>query len=121
MHTISFLAKVRVMPSKYCPELRSKAVHLVVEHRDDYPGEFEPLTAAEFPDSDPQDAEYFLLFDKAYGRVFCRALPPRKFNDEPVDDFTVDGTSVDDEPSGPGYMEPANSFDRLFARNGSGG
>jgi hypothetical protein len=57
MHTISFLAKVRVMPSKYDPELRSKAVRLVVEHRDDCPGKFEALAAAEFPDSDPQDAD----------------------------------------------------------------
>jgi hypothetical protein len=66
MHTISFLAKVRVMPSKYDPELRSKAVGLA-EHRDDYPSKFEALTAAEFPDSDPQDAEYFLLFGKDHG------------------------------------------------------
>jgi len=58
MHTISFLAKVRVMPSKYDPELRSKAVGLA-EHRDDYPSKFDALTAAEFPDSDPPDAEYF--------------------------------------------------------------
>jgi len=54
------------MPSKYDPELRSKAVGLA-EHRDDYLGEFEALAAVEFPDSDPQDAEYFLLFGKDHG------------------------------------------------------
>jgi len=54
------------MPSKYDPELRSKAVGLA-EHRDDYPSKFEALTAAEFPDSDPPDAEYFLLFGKDHG------------------------------------------------------
>src|SRR6478752_7785692 len=86
MHTISFLAKVRVMPSKYDPELRSKAVGLA-EHRDDYPSKFDALTAAEFPDSDPQDAEYFLLFGKDHGWVFFRALSRLKFNDEPVDDI----------------------------------
>ena len=60
MHTISFLANVRVMPARYDPELRSEAVRLVVEHRDDYLGEFEALAAVEFPDSDPQETEYFL-------------------------------------------------------------
>jgi hypothetical protein len=110
---------VRVVPSKYDPELRSTAVRLVVEHRDDHPSEFEPLAAAEFPDSDPQDAVYFLLFDKAYRRVFCRALPLRKFSDEPADDFSVDG--INDEPYGTSYMEPSNFFDRLFGRNDSGG
>ena len=120
MHT-SFLAKVRVMPSKCDPELRSKAVRLVVEHRDDYPGEFEALAAAEFPDSDPQDAEYFLLFDKAYGRVFSRALPLLKFCGEPANDFTVEGISVADEPYRSSYMEPSNFFDRLFGRTDSGG
>ena len=120
MHTISFLAKVRVMPSKYDPELRSKAVGLA-EHRDDYPSKFEALTAAEFPDSDPQEAEYFLLFDTAYGRVFSRALPLLKFSDDPADDFTGDGTSVVDEPHGSCYTEPSNFFDRLFGRTDSGG
>jgi hypothetical protein len=120
MHTISFLAKVRVMPSKYDPELRSKAVGLA-EHRDDYPSKFEALTAAEFPDSDPPDAEYFLLFGEDHGWVFFRALSRLKFNDEPVDDFTVDAISVDVEPYGSGYMEPSNSFDRLSRRDDIGG
>ena len=31
----SFLGKVHVMPSKYDPETRAKAVRLVLEHRDD--------------------------------------------------------------------------------------
>jgi inorganic pyrophosphatase len=86
-----------------------------------YPGEFGALAAAGFPDSDPQDAEYFLLFDTAYGRVSSRALPLLKFSDEPADDFTVDGISVDDEPHGSSYMAPSNFFDRLFARTDSGG
>jgi hypothetical protein len=119
-HILSGL-KVRVMPSKYDSELRSKAVRLVVEHRDDYPGEFGALAAAGFPDSDPQDAEYFLLFDTAYGRVSSRALPLLKFSDEPADDFTVDGISVDDVPHGSSYVAPSNFFDRLFARTDSGG
>jgi hypothetical protein len=121
MHTISFLAKVRVMPARYDPELRSEAVRLVVEHRDDYLGEIEALAAVESPDSDPQEAEYFLLFDTAYGRVFSRALPLLEFSDDPADDFTGDGISVDDEPYGSSYMEPSNFFDRLVGRTDSGG
>src|SRR3954454_18741472 len=35
----SFLGKVHVMPSKYDPETRGKAVRLVLERRDDYPSE----------------------------------------------------------------------------------
>jgi hypothetical protein len=121
MHTSSFLAKVRVMPARYDPELRSEAVRLVVEHRDDYLGEFEALAAVEFPDSDPQEAEYFLLFDTAYGRVFSRALPLLEFSDDPADDFTGEGISVDDEPYGSSHIEPSNVFDRLFGRTDSGG
>jgi len=108
------------MPSKYDPELRSKAVGLA-EHRDDYPSKFDALTAAEFPDSDPQEAEYILLFDTAYGRVFSRALPLLEFSDDPADDFSGDGISVVDEPYGSCYMEPSNFFDRLFRRTDSGG
>jgi hypothetical protein len=121
MHIISFLAKVRVMPARCDPELRSEAVRLVVEHRDDYLGEFEALAAVEFPDSDPQEAEYFLLFATAYGRVFSRPLPLLEFSDDPADDFTGDGISVVDEPYGSCYMEPSNFFDRLFGRTDSGG
>jgi len=33
----SFLGKVHVMPGKYDPETRAKAVRLVLEHLDDYP------------------------------------------------------------------------------------
>ena len=120
MHIISFLAKVRVMPARYDPELRSEAVRLVAD-RDDYLGEFEALAAVEFPDSDPQEAEYFLLFDTAYGRVFSRALPLLEFSDDPADDFTGDRISVVDEPYGSCYMEPSNFFDRLFGRTDSGG
>jgi hypothetical protein len=35
----SFLGKVHFMPSKYDPEMRAKAVRLVLERRDDYPSE----------------------------------------------------------------------------------
>ena len=41
----SFLGKVHVMPSKYDPETRAKAVRLVVEHREDYPSEWAAITA----------------------------------------------------------------------------
>jgi len=41
----SFLGKVHVMPSKYDPETRAKAVRLVLEHRDDYPSEWAAITA----------------------------------------------------------------------------
>ena len=41
----SFLGKVHVMPSKYDPETRAKAVRLVVEHREDYPSEWAAMTA----------------------------------------------------------------------------
>jgi transposase len=44
MHT-SFLGKVHVMPSKYDPETRAKAVRLVLEHCDDYPSEWAAITA----------------------------------------------------------------------------
>ena len=40
-----FLGKVHVMPSKYDPETRAKAVRLVLEHRDDYPSEWAAITA----------------------------------------------------------------------------
>lgn len=41
----SFLGKVHVMPSKYDPEIRAKAVRLVREHREDYPSEWAAITA----------------------------------------------------------------------------
>ena len=41
----SILGKVHVMPSKYDPETRAKAVRLVLEHRDDYPSEWAAITA----------------------------------------------------------------------------
>lgn len=41
----SFLGKVHVMPSKYDPETRAKAVRLVLKHRDDYPSEWAAITA----------------------------------------------------------------------------
>src|SRR4051812_23450153 len=41
----SFLGKVHVMPSKYDPETRAKAVRLGLEHRDDYPSEWAAITA----------------------------------------------------------------------------
>jgi transposase len=41
----SFLGKVHVMPSKYDPETRAKAVRLVLDHRDDYPSEWAAITA----------------------------------------------------------------------------
>ena len=44
MHTF-FLGKVHLMPSKYDPETRAKAVRLVLEHREDYPSEWAAITA----------------------------------------------------------------------------
>jgi transposase len=44
MHT-SFVGKVHLMPSKYDPETRAKAVRLVLDHRDDYPSEWAAITA----------------------------------------------------------------------------
>lgn len=44
MHT-SFVGKVHLMPSKYDPETRAKAVRLVVEHREDYPSEWAAIEA----------------------------------------------------------------------------
>ena len=41
----SFLGKVHFMPSKYDPEMRAKAVRLVLEHRDAYPSEWAAITA----------------------------------------------------------------------------
>jgi transposase-like protein len=41
----SFLGKVHVMPSKYDPETRAKAVRLVLDHRDDYSSEGAAITA----------------------------------------------------------------------------
>lgn len=41
----SFLGKVHVMPSKYDPDTRAKAVRLVLDHRDDYPSEWAAITA----------------------------------------------------------------------------
>jgi len=44
MHT-SFVGKVQHMPSKYDPEIRAKAVRLVVDHRGDYPSEWAAIKA----------------------------------------------------------------------------
>ena len=44
MHT-SFSGKVHFMASKYDPEMRAKAVRLVLDHRDDYPSEWAAITA----------------------------------------------------------------------------
>jgi transposase len=41
----SFVGKVHLMPSKYDPETRARAVRLVLEHRDDYPSEWAAITA----------------------------------------------------------------------------
>src|SRR3954454_5996570 len=41
----SFLGKVHLMPSKYDPETRARAVRLVLEHREDYPSEWAAITA----------------------------------------------------------------------------
>ena len=119
-HILSGL-KVRVMPSKYDSELRSKAVRLVVEHRDDYPGEFGALAAAEFPDSDPQDAEYFLLFDTAYGRVFSRALPLLKFRmNPPTTSLLMASASMTSRTDRVTWRRRTFSTG-LFARTDSGG
>jgi transposase len=44
MHT-SFVGKVHLMPSKYDPETRAKAVRLVLDHRGDYPSEWAAIKA----------------------------------------------------------------------------
>ena len=44
MHT-SFVGKVHLMPSRYDPETRSKAVRLVLDHRGDYPSEWAAIKA----------------------------------------------------------------------------
>jgi len=44
MHS-SFVGKVHLMPSKYDPETRAKAVRLVVDHRGDYPSEWAAINA----------------------------------------------------------------------------
>jgi transposase len=41
----SILGKVHVVASKYDPEIRAKAVRLVLEHRDDYPSEWAAISA----------------------------------------------------------------------------
>ena len=41
----SFVGKVHLVPSKYDPETRARAVRLVLEHRDDYPSEWAAITA----------------------------------------------------------------------------
>src|ERR1700754_5006836 len=41
----SFLGKGHVIPRKYDPETRAKAVRLVLEHREDYPSEWAAITA----------------------------------------------------------------------------
>jgi transposase len=45
MHT-SFLGRLCLMPSKYDPETRAKAVRLVLDHRDEYPSEYAAIKAA---------------------------------------------------------------------------
>lgn len=44
MHT-SFVEKVDAMPSKYDPEIRAKAVRLVLDHRAHYDSEWPAITA----------------------------------------------------------------------------
>src|SRR3954462_5785749 len=44
MH-ISFLGRLCLMPSKYDPEIRAKAVRLVIDHRGDYPSEWAAIKA----------------------------------------------------------------------------
>jgi transposase len=44
MHT-SFLGRLCLMPSKYDPETRAKAVRLVLDHRGDYPSEWAAIKA----------------------------------------------------------------------------
>src|SRR3954467_12840337 len=44
MHT-SFLGRLCLMPSKYDPEIRAKAVRLVLDHRGDYPSEWAAIMA----------------------------------------------------------------------------
>ncbi len=46
MHIIG---KVHVVGSKYDPEIRAKAVRLVLEHRDDYPSGSVALTVPSAP------------------------------------------------------------------------
>jgi transposase len=41
----SFVGKLHLMPSKYDPETRARAVRLVLEHRDDYRSEWPAITA----------------------------------------------------------------------------
>lgn len=44
MHTF-FLERLCLMPSKYEPEIRGKAVRLVLDHRGDYPSEWAAIRA----------------------------------------------------------------------------
>jgi transposase-like protein len=44
MHT-SFFGRLCLVPSKYDPEIRAKAVRLVLEHRGDYPSEWAAIKA----------------------------------------------------------------------------
>ena len=41
----TLLGKVHVVASKYDPKTRARAVHLVLEHRDEYPSEWAAITA----------------------------------------------------------------------------
>jgi transposase len=41
----SFLGRLCVVPNKYDPETRAKAVRLVLDHRDDYPSEWAAIRA----------------------------------------------------------------------------
>lgn len=41
----SLVGKVHIVPSKYDPETRAKAVRLVLDHRGEYPSEWAAITA----------------------------------------------------------------------------
>ena len=42
---ISLVGKVHIVPSRYDPETRARAVRLVLDHRNDYPSEWAAITA----------------------------------------------------------------------------
>ncbi len=41
----SFVGKVELMPTKYDPDTRAKAIRLVLDHREDYDSEWAAITA----------------------------------------------------------------------------